>query len=276
MMLMGENYRAILLGCGSSGGVPRADGGWGNAHRANVRNRRKRCGLLVQRRRPGEPWHPSTTTNCLIDTPPDLAHALAPWCIEKVDGVVWTHAHADQLHGLDDVRTLRYRQDGPIPAFADAPTHQRIETAFDYVINGARGYPSLYQLADPICADDRLTIDGSGGPICLQTVRVQHGTIENLAIRLNRFAYLNDADQVEAEDLAKLRGIEHLVVDCLRYDPHPSHAHLDQAMAWADELNPRRVWLTNLHIDLDYDDLSSRLPDHVQPCFDGQVIAWSD
>lgn len=256
-----------LLGTGSSGGVPRVGGDWGVCDPAEPKNRRRRCGALVQRAD-----GTGGLTNVLIDTPPDLREQLLDTSITHLDAVVFTHDHADQTHGIDDVRPLAIRQRKPIPVAFDAPTRESLTRRFAYCLEGAKGYPAILSPQIEISPLTPFMIEGAGGAVEFLPVRMEHGPIDCLGFRIGPVAYCNDVNGLPEETLDALRGLDVLIIDALRYTPHPTHAHLEQSLAWIAELKPRRAVLTNLHVDMDYQTLKASLPDGVEPGFDGMVI----
>lgn len=255
-----------LLGTGSSGGVPRSNGDWGACDPTNPKNRRLRCGALITL------TEAHKKTNVLIDTPPDIREQLISANVKHIDGVVFTHDHADQTHGIDDVRAFALVQKKQIPTFADTATWSSLSNRFEYVFIGKGGYPPILDRQADLVPLTAVTLHGDAGSIELMPLRQIHGRIESLGFRINDVAYCNDVNELPEETKARLHGLDTLVVDALRETPHPTHAHLDQALAWVEELKPRKTVLTNLHIDMDYDTLRQKLPDNVEPGFDGYTI----
>lgn len=257
--------RATILGCGSSGGVPRLGNRWGACDPANPRNRRRRCALLVEREgRAG-------TTQVLIDTGPDMVPQLLDAGIATLDAVVMTHPHADHVHGIDDLRQLVFNARRRMPVWADAQTSQALLQRFRYIFEteGGSYYP-------PICdlhlIEGPVAIDGPGGPITLHPFTVAHGEIHSLGFRVGGLVYLPDVSDIPEAAWPLIKGAEVFVIDALRPEPHPSHAHLAQALDWlARAATPRGV-LTNMHIDMDYSAVLAATPDHVVPAHDGMVI----
>ena len=255
-----------ILGCGSSGGVPRADGDWGDCNPDNPRNRRSRCSMLV-RVRSDESSGQETTV--LVDTSPDLRLQTADAKVRRVDAILLTHDHADQTHGLDDVRAFFLRQQARIPCHSDAATLESMRRRFGYIFRSEAGYPA-------ICSEHLIPphgqvwrIDGPSGPLPVVTFDQDHGAIRSVGYRFGDVAYSPDVVDLPDEAFEALEGLDVWVVDALRWRPHPTHAHVEKTLGWIDRLKPRRAILTNLHIDLDYDELARRLPAGVEPAYDG-------
>ncbi|WP_421998697.1 MBL fold metallo-hydrolase [Reyranella sp.] len=249
--------RVTILGCGTSGGVPRVGGRgqWGAANPADPRNRRRRCSILVQDR----------GKTLLVDTSPDLRDQLLDAEVERVDAVLWTHEHADQVHGIDDLRPYMLRQ-GVIEAWADRRTYGILLPRFRYCFEADDGF------YNPIYRYNEITgpFEAAGVPV---TPFVQdHGIATSLGFRFGAVGYANDVVNLSDEALATLAGVEVLIVDAMRYRPHPTHAHLEQALEWIAQVRPRRAFLTNLHVDMDYAEVDRVTPGNVQPCRDGLVI----
>jgi phosphoribosyl 1,2-cyclic phosphate phosphodiesterase len=259
--------RVTILGCGSSAGVPRVGTGWGACDPHNPRNRRRRCSILVER--PGL----AGTTSVLVDTSPDLRDQLLSAGVSRLDAILFTHDHADHTHGIDDVRPLVIAMRRRIPAYLDELTSAVLIPRFSYCFRAPPGstYPPI--LDDRrLWAGSEIAIDGPGGPIGALPFRLLHGNSDALGFRFGALAYVPDVSRVPAESMRYFRELEVLVIDALRYAPHPTHFSVDEAIALIDVVRPRRAILTNLHTDLDYDTLRARLPDHVEPAFDGLQI----
>lgn len=251
-----------ILGCGSSGGVPRIDGDWGDCDPADPRNARTRCSLLVQR------GGPEGVTNVIVDTSPDLRGHCLRERVTHVDGVILTHDHADQSHGIDDLRAFAARQRRRIPVWMDGTAAASLGARFDYVFEGKGGYPAICHLRQ-VEAGENIEIDGAGGPIVVRTFPQRHGAIGSLGLRFGDVAYSPDVDGLPDDAWAALGDLDAWIVDALRWTPHPSHSHVEQTLGWIARAKPRRAVLTNLHIDLDYATLAGRLPEGVEPAFDG-------
>jgi len=265
-----SSYRFTLLGTGSSGGVPRVGGDWGACDPAEVRNRRTRCSALLDRIGPD-----GVMTRILIDTSPDMREQLLAADVRHLDAIVYSHDHADQTHGIDDVRPLVIAMRRPIPTYMDAATRTSLHNRFKYCFEGMGGYPPILETKADITPCKPFTIDGPGGQIELMPLDMEHGRIRCLGFRVGGLAYCNDVNALPSETLDHLRGLETLVVDALRYTSHPTHANLEQALAWIAELKPTRAILTNMHVDMDYQTLKGELPDGVEPGFDGMTLRVS-
>jgi phosphoribosyl 1,2-cyclic phosphate phosphodiesterase len=260
-----------ILGCGSSGGVPRVGAGWGACDPNNPKNRRRRCSLLVERHGDGG------VTRVLIDTTPDLREQLLDARVDRLDAVLFTHEHADHTHGIDDLRVLAIHQRQRIPVYLDEATSAVLRARFGYCFERppGSGYP-------PILDEHRLrpghpvTIDGAGGRIVALPFLQDHGDIPALGFRFDALAYSADLKDMPPESVAALAGLDVWIVDALRYTPHPSHFSVDDALAAIARIRPRRAILTNMHVDLDYETLRARLPAHVEPAYDGMRIVSAD
>ena len=253
-----------VLGCGSSGGVPRAGQGWGLCDPQNPKNRRRRCSLFIERK------SEDGLTNLLIDTAPDLREQMIDAAVGRVDAVAYTHAHADQCHGIDDLRPYVIMHKARIPCFMDEPTAERLRAAFDYIFETPPGsfYPPL--LAERrIRPGEPFEVAGPGGSMPVLPFRVAHGDIPALGFRIGDAAYMPDVSGIPDESFDALRDLDLLILDALRQTAHPSHFSVPDALAWIARLRPQRAVLTNLHTDLDYARLAAELPPGVEPAYDG-------
>lgn len=263
------SVRLTILGCGSSGGVPRVGQGWGACDPSEPKNRRRRCALLVERFSDDG----AAKTTALIDTGPDLREQLLDADVKRLDGVLLTHPHADHIHGIDDVRPLVITMRRRIDVHMDEQTSAAMRKAFGYIFETPEGsnYP-------PLLVEKRLAhgapaaIDGPGGVIAATPFRLDHGEIEALGFRIGDIAYTPDLIAVPEESAPFLEGLDLWIVDALRYTPHPSHFSVSQALEAIGRFRPRAAVLTNLHSDLDYRTLTAELPAHIAPAFDGMRI----
>jgi phosphoribosyl 1,2-cyclic phosphate phosphodiesterase len=259
------SLRFTILGCGSSGGVPRLGGDWGDCDPANPKNRRRRCSLLVER------VGPNGTTRVLIDTSPDMRDQLLDAGVGVLDGVVYTHSHADHVHGIDDLRQIVFNLRRRLPVWADSATQNALLSRFSYAF--VQPDPSPYPpILDLHTIDGPVTVDGAGGAVTLQPFTADHGSMEALGFRIGPLAYLPDAVEIPPESWPLLEGLEVWIVDALRRKPHPTHAHLALALDWIARAKPARAVLTNMHNDLDHAVLCAELPAHIRPAHDGMVI----
>jgi len=259
--------RFTILGCGSSGGVPRIGNIWGSCDPAQPRNRRRRCALLVERVARGG------ATRVLIDTPPDIREQLLDARISTLDGVLYTHDHADHTHGIDDLRGIYFNTGRRVPVWADARTRAMLMQRFDYCFVQPPGsaYPAILDAHD-IDPPQPVRVSGAGGPIEAVPILQEHGDIASLGFRFGDVAYSPDISGVPEASLPLLQGLDLWIVDALRPQPHPSHFSLKQALAWIERLAPRRAILTHMTFDLDYGALRRDLPPHVEPAYDGMVV----
>jgi len=252
-----------ILGCGSSGGVPRGDGDWGACDPGDSRNHRLRCSALVRRRGPeGE-------TAVLIDTSPDLRRQALATRIRQVDAVLYTHDHADQTHGIDDLRVFAMRSRKRIPAWMDAATRQALTERFGYVFESIQGYPAILDAHDLPPHGVPWAVDGAGGPVPIVTFDQGHGPIRSIGYRLGPISYSSDIDALDDAAISAVRGSGLWIVDALRFTPHPTHAHLDRTLDWIASAEVERAVLTNLHIDMDFKVLEALAPQGVEIAYDG-------
>jgi phosphoribosyl 1,2-cyclic phosphate phosphodiesterase len=260
--------RLTILGCGSSGGVPRLGGQWGDCDPNNPKNRRNRCSLLVEREDNG------LTTTVLIDTTPDMRHQLLAADVGRLDGVIYTHSHADHVHGIDDLRMIVFNMHDRLSVWADGPTTDALLNRFGYAFVQPEGspYPPILNLKT---ITPEVTITGPGGPITLRPFTAHHGSIDALGFRIDDYAYLPDAVAIPDASWPMLDGLECWIVDALRRTPHPTHAHLDMTLDWISRAAPRHAVLTNMHIDMDYDQVDKDTPDNVTPAYDGMVLRYT-
>jgi phosphoribosyl 1,2-cyclic phosphate phosphodiesterase len=254
-----------ILGCGSSGGVPRADGNWGDCDPAEPRNRRGRCSMMVRRR--GASGDHETTV--LVDTSPDLRLQTADAGATRVDAVLYTHDHADQVGGIDDLRAFFLRNRMRTPCYMDAATRATLQRRFGYVFMDQGGYPAICDAHDLPPYGQAWTIDGPSGAVPVVGFDQDHGEIRSVGFRFGDVAYSSDVVGLPEESFAALTGLDVWIVDALRDRPHPTHANVETALAWIERVKPRRAILTNLHVDLDYQALKARLPAGVEPAYDG-------
>ncbi|WP_350333991.1 MBL fold metallo-hydrolase [Coralliovum pocilloporae] len=265
-----DELRVTILGCGSSPGVPRLGNDWGACDPTNPRNRRRRCALLVER------FSTAGRTAVLVDTGPDLREQLLTTDLTWLDGVLYTHAHADHLHGIDDLRTFAILNRRRVDTYADAATAERIFAAFGYCYETPEGssYPPILT-HHQLTAGKMVTIEGEGGPIPVLPFEQVHGSIMSLGFRFGDLAYSSDISDLPETSFDAVSNLNTWIVDALRDTPHPSHFSADEAVEWAKRFRPSHTVLTHMHIDLDYATLQARLPDTIEPAYDGMVLKAS-
>jgi phosphoribosyl 1,2-cyclic phosphate phosphodiesterase len=257
-----------ILGCGSSAGVPRPALGWGACDPNNPKNRRRRCSLMV------EQTNGQGTTRIVIDTAPDLREQLIDAKVDHIDAVFLTHEHADQTHGIDDLRSVVLHQRRRIPVYLNQSTAKDIMHRFSYCFispDGSDYPPILTQHA--VEGGESRSIDGKGGTTTLSAFNVQHGNIPALGYRIGNAAYTPDVSDIPRTSWPALENLDLWIVDGLRYAGHPSHFSVSDALAWIDRFKPRRAVITNMHSDLDYEVLRQSLPSGVVPAYDGMKLA---
>jgi len=256
-----------ILGCGTSGGVPRVGNHWGACDPSNPKNRRTRCSLLVERKSSGG------ETAVLVDTSPDLRQQLLDAGIGWLDGVLYTHDHADHTHGIDDLRQVTFNGRRRVDVYYDEATGKLLRSRFAYCFEVPPGseYPAILN-GHEIRAGAPVSIMGAGGGIEALPFRQLHGTGETLGFRFGGVAYSPDVSDLPEESLHALKDLDVWILDALRYTPHPSHLSVEQALAWIARVKPKRAVLTHMHLDLDYAALAKELPPGVEPAYDGMVL----
>lgn len=267
---MSATLEFTILGCGSSGGVPRADGDWGACDPADPKNLRSRCSLLVRRlSQPKSGQGAEAETTVIVDTSPDFRLQAAFAGAKRLDGVLLTHDHADQVHGIDDVRAFFIRQRAKVACHMDAATDASMMRRFGYIFEGEGGYPAICDRRPIPPHGAPWAVDGPSGPIPVVGFDQDHGAVRSVGYRFGDVAYSSDVVGLDEAAFTALAGLDVWIVDALRYRPHPTHAHVALALEWIERLKPRRAILTNLHIDLDYETLKAELPAAVEPAYDG-------
>jgi phosphoribosyl 1,2-cyclic phosphate phosphodiesterase len=259
--------RLTILGCGSSPGTPRVTGDWGNCDPANPKNRRRRASALVER------ISGAGVTRVVIDTGPDFRQQMIDAAATHLDAVVYTHAHADHIHGIDDLRSYVIEQRRLMDIHADQPTLERLKAGFGYCFETPRdsSYPPIVR-ANMIDHHASFTVGGAGGEITFLPLPQIHGDIISLGFRVGDLAYCADVSGFPEETVGRLTGLSVLVIDALQYKRHPSHLSLGEALEWIERLRPERAILTHMHVPLDYDMVNDETPDHVAAAFDGMVV----
>jgi phosphoribosyl 1,2-cyclic phosphate phosphodiesterase len=262
------SLKVTILGCGTSGGVPRIGNEWGACDPSNPKNRRRRCALLVERQ------GADGVTRVLVDTPPDLREQLIDVGVGLLDGVLYTHEHADHCHGIDDLRMVAYNGRRRVDVYYSEPAGQVLRQRFAYCFETPAGseYPAVLCGHD-IRPGEMVRINGAGGAIEALPFLQRHGMGETLGFRFGGIAYSPDVSDFPEESVPHLAGLDVWILDTLRYTGHPSHLSVDQALSWIDRLKPKRAVLTHMHVDLDYETLAGQLPEGVEPGYDGLVLS---
>ncbi|WP_019171102.1 MBL fold metallo-hydrolase [Pseudaminobacter salicylatoxidans] len=264
---MPDLLRLTILGCGSSPGTPRITGDWGNCDPSNPKNRRMRAAAMVER------VSANGITRVVIDTGPDFRDQMLMAGVKRIDAVLYTHPHADHIHGIDDLRGYVLEQKQLVDIHADQPTLDRLHEAFGYCFKTPVGssYPPILR-AHEIEHSDPVIIEGEGGALTFTPLPQIHGDIISLGFRVGPLAYCSDVSHFPPATAELMQDLELLVVDALQYRPHPSHLSLGEALEWIEQLKPKRAVLTHMHVPLDYATVAAETPDHVEPAWDGMVL----
>ena len=251
----------IILGCGSSMGVPRADGFFGKCDPKNKKNYRTRCSAIIK----------TKDENILIDTSPDLRKQLLDNKISKIDKVLYSHMHADQTHGINDLRVFFIKNKKPIPVYADKATSNYLMNSFSYCFSTYNNeYPAILKLNK---IKKALFIKDKNKNISITPLKVKHGKVDSICYFIGKdLAYISDISEISKKDYNKFLNLKYLVIDCLWYRNHPSHLNLDKTLELIKIFKPKKSILTNLHNDLDYNELKKILPKNVVPAYDGMKI----
>ena len=254
------SVKFVILGSGSSMGVPRADGYAGNCNLKNKKNFRTRCSALIK----------FNNYNILIDTSPDLRTQLLQNKIKSISKVFYTHLHADQTHGINDLRPFFLMNKKQIPVYADTITKKYLLSTFKYCFKSSHIYPSTLKINNLKKKHIFTNIDQK---ILIESIPVQHGKIKSICYLINKkLAYASDVSLIFKKDYKKLTNLDFLIIDCLWYGNHTSHFNLNQVLKLVEVLSPKKTILTNMHSDLDYDQIKKKLPKHIIPGFDGMTI----
>ena len=251
----------VILGCGSSMGVPRPDGFFGNCDPKNKKNYRTRCSALIK----------TDTENVLIDTSPDLRIQMLKQKLKKIDKVFYSHMHADQTHGINDLRSFFIRNKNPINVFADKDTSKYLRKTFSYCFDTySKEYPAILKLND---IDKNLLIKNKKKNILIRPIKVQHGNVQSICYIVDKkLAYISDVSEIFEKDYKYFKNLKYLIIDCLWYKYHPSHFNLDKSLEMINKFSPRKAILTNLHTDIDYNEIKKKLPKNIIPAYDGLSI----
>ncbi len=258
-MQQNMSLKITVVGCGTSSGVPIPGLGWGRCNPNNPKNRRKRVSIKIM-----------DDDNCIwVDAGPDLREQLLMSDTKHIDGLIITHSHADHIHGLDDLRWINNAMKADIPCFSDARTLEQLDERFAYVFTPLSPEQSNYN--KPVLVQN---IIESGEIFSVNQTKIlpieqDHGYSTSLGIRIGDFAYCTDVVDFSEKSWEMLQGVRYWIVDCLGYNPHPTHAHLDRVLEWIEKLQPEQTYFTHMNAALDYDELRETLPKNIAPAYDG-------
>ena len=245
-----------ILGCGSSMGVPRPDGFWGSCDKNNKKNYRTRCSALISK----------GNNNILIDTSPDLRFQLLKNKIKNITSVLYSHMHADQTHGINDLRVFFLKNKKKINIYADKMTLCYLKKNFSYYFKDGPEYPAILK-ANKL--KKKFSLGFSNELIRFKSIKVEHGKINSIGFIFNNSAYISDCNKISKSNIIKLKNLNYFIVDCLRFKFHPSHFSFNEVLSILRKIKPKHTVLTNLHSDLDYNILLQKAPINVKPAFDG-------
>jgi len=265
------SMKVTILGCGASGGVPRIGGHWGNCDPTNPKNTRRRCSILVEK------TSDMGTTRVLVDTSPDLRMQLIDAGVGEVDGVIYTHEHADHTHGVDDLRQIAFNTRERTDVYMTERVWKHLVPKFSYCFESPPDsfYPSILN-ACQMTPYQKFSIEGKGGAIDILPMNQHHGSILSMGFRFGDFTYSTDVNEFPEETAAALHGTKIWVIDALRYNAHKTHFNVETALSWVERIAPDQAYLTNMHHDLDYEALKAMLPKHVSPSYDGLSFTIND
>ena len=248
--------KLIILGCGSSIGVPRVDGFWGNCDKKNIKNTRSRCSAIIIK----------GSNSILIDTSPDIKNQLLSNKIKNISSVIYTHEHADQTNGLFELRPFYWKNNKKINIYGNAKTITNLKKRQDYLFKKTTDYPPI---AKANLINSKFSLGKSKEKIYFSTIKVKHGSTDSIVYIFEKTAYISDCNDLSIIHAKELKSLKLLILDCLKFEKHPTHFNLDDALYVHNHLKPKKTILTNLHYDIDYDYLLKILPDNVIPAHDG-------
>lgn len=248
--------KVTVLGCGTSGGVPRIDGHWGDCDPNEPRNRRRRVSIAVEQ----------GATRVLVDSSPDMREQCLDAGIRELDAVLYTHDHADHVHGFDELRALAFARRRPVDIWADEATLATLKVRFPYAFQTLSRYYRPF--VEPHLIDGPFSV----GAIEVRPFAQGHGDTGSLGFRFGPLAYSTDLLELPEASFEALEGVEVWIVDALRYEPHPTHTHVAQTLEWIARVKPARAVLTHMAWEMDYQTLLRELPEGVEPAYDGLVI----
>ena len=251
------SVRFTILGCGYSLGVPRIDGSFGKCNPKNPKNNRTRCSALIS----------SKNLNIIIDTSPDIRSQLIKNRIKSINKVFYTHSHADQTHGINDLRFFYLKNRIKLPVYADKKTTNYLLKSFTYCFKITSEYPPTLKLNK---LKKKHFFKNDDGNIEIESVPVKHGHINSISYIINKkCAYLSDVSKIYDKDIKTFKNLKYFIVDCLRYSPHYSHFNLNDVLKLVKRIKPKKTILTNLNYEMDYDELYKKLPKNIVPAYDG-------
>ena len=254
------SLKFTILGCGSSLGIPRIDGYYGNCDPNNKKNTRSRCSALIR----------SKNLNILFDTSPDLKSQLLVNKVKNIDKVFYTHFHADQTHGINELRVFSLKNKKKVPIYADVITKKYLKKTFGYCFKDYKNYPSIL---DAKFLKKKHVLTDVKKKIVIKSLKVHHGTIKSICYVINnKCAYAPDVNKIDNKDLKYLKNLKYLIVDCLRYKFHPTHFNLDDVLKLINKIKPKKTILTNLSNEIDYNQIKKFLPRNVIPAHDGLTV----
>ena len=250
-----------ILGCVSSMVVPRPDGDFGNCDPKEIKNHRTRCSALIKTKK----------MNILIDTSPDLRTQLLKNKVKNIDKVLFSHMHADQCHGINDLRVFFIKNKKTIPVYADTSTSKYLVKTFSYCFKkNFNEYPAILNINK---LKKKLNFKEGGENIIIKPISVKHGNVDSICYIINnKVAYISDVSEIKKKDFNHFKSLRYLIIDCLWYKKHPSHLNLEESLNLIKFLNPKKAILTNLHSELDYNSLKKILPRNISPAYDGLTI----
>ena len=251
------SVRFTILGCGSSLGIPRLDGYFGKCNPKVKENYRSRCSALIT----------FNNVNILIDTSPDLKSQLLKNKVKNIDRVFYTHMHGDQTHGINELRVFYLKNKKKLEIFADKTTSKYLLNSFNYCFNNNYGYPAIFNLNK---LKNKHIFNNNNKKLILESIKVKHGNINSIMYKINNTcAYVSDVSKIYSKDLRKLKKLKYLIVDCLKYNPHPSHFNLKNVFELVDVIKPKKTILTNMSNEIDYRKVKKLLPKNIIPAYDG-------
>ena len=251
------SLRFTILGCGSSLGIPRVDGYFGKCNPKIKENYRSRCSALIT----------FNDLNILIDTSPDLKSQLLKNKIKNIDSIFYSHKHGDQTHGINELRVFYLKNKKKLNVYADKTTSKYLVNSFNYCFKNSYGYPAIFNLNK---LKNKHIFNNNNKKLILESIKVKHGNINSIMYKINNTcAYVSDVSKIYSKDLRKLKKLKYLIVDCLKYNPHPSHFNLKNVFELVDVIKPKKTILTNMNNEIDYREVKKLLPKSIIPAYDG-------